>query len=153
MALIDKNMELCDAVALNTGGAGTYLIGSQLDLGAASHDLGVVTEDLYLVVSVDTAFDSSGGAATAQFTIASDDSASVSTTTASKHLITKAFTESEAVAGAVLLVTKLPYSEAERFERYIGVLQTTAGEAFTAGKVNVYFTATPPIWKPVPDGI
>lgn len=153
MAFLDKNLEFCDATALNTGGASTYLIGNQPNLGAAAQDLGAPMDDLYLVISVDTTFDSAGGAATAQFTLASDDSASVSTTTASKHLITKAFTEAEAVAGAILHVQRLPYSEVERYEQYLGILQTTAGEAFTAGKVNVYLTPTPPVWKSVPDAV
>lgn len=151
--ILDENLEICDATALNTGGAGTYLVGDQIDLGAAGQDLAIGADELFLVISVDTEFDSSGGAATAQFTLASDDSASISTTTASKHLITKAFTEGEATAGAILLVTRLPYSESERYERYLGVLQTTAGEAFTAGKVNIFLTATPPVWKPLPDAL
>jgi len=102
---------------------------------------------------VDTAAQSGTSAATAQFVLASDDSASVSTTTSSRHLVTKAFTVAEMTAGAVLYVGALPYSEVERYERYLGVLQITAGEAFTAGKVNAFLTNTPPVWKPVPDAV
>lgn len=151
--ILDERTELCDATALNTGGAGTYLIGDQIDLGAASEDLAIASDELYLVISVDTTFDSTGGAATAQFILASDDSASINTTTGSRHLLTKAFTEAEATAGTVLFVGRLPYSEAERYERYLGVLQVTAGEAFTAGKVNVFLTANPPVWKAMPDSL
>lgn len=150
---IDKTLEFCDATALNTGAAGTYLVGNQIDLGAANQDLAIPTDDLYLVISVDTAFDSTGGAATAQFVLASDDAAAINTSTGSRHLLTKPFTEAEAVAGAVLFVGRLPYSEAERYERYLGLLQITAGEAFTAGKVNAFLTNTPPVWKPVPDAV
>jgi len=150
---IDKTLEFCDATALNTGAAGTYLVGNQPDLGAANQDLALPTDPIYLVISVDTAAQSGTSAATAQFVLASDDSASVSTTTSSRHLVTKAFTVAEMTAGAVLYVGALPYSEVERYERYLGVLQITAGEAFTAGKVNAFLTNTPPVWKPVPDAV
>lgn len=151
--IIDSRAEMCDAVALNTGAAGTYLIGSQIDLGAAGSMGSANMDHCYLVITVDTAFDSSGGAATAQFVLASDDSASINTTTGSRHLITKAFTEGEATAGTVLYCGKLPYSGAEAYERYLGILQITAGEAFTAGKVNAFFTADPAAWTATPDAL
>ena len=50
--ILDKFGEFCDAVACNTGAAGTYLLGSQIDIGAV-RDVGN-GEELYLVISVDT---------------------------------------------------------------------------------------------------
>jgi len=58
--ILDKRTEFCDATALNTGAAGTYLIGDQIDLGVA-RDIGT-GEQLYLVITVDTPPTSAGAA-------------------------------------------------------------------------------------------
>ena len=150
--IIDSRAEFCDAIALNTGGAGTYLVGSQIDTGAADN-MGVDIEGAYLVITVDTAFTSSNSTATAQFVLASDDSASINTSTGSRHLVTKAFTVAEAAAGAVLYVGKLPYSGVEAYERYLGILQITGTEAFTAGKINAFITANPAAWAAKADAV
>jgi len=135
--ILDKRNEFCDAVALNTGAAGTYLLGDQIDLGVA-RDMGN-GEPMYLVITVDTLPTSAAGTATAQFTLASDDSASISTSTSTVHLLTKAFAISEMAAGKVLAAVALPM-EGVAYERYLGVLQTTGTQAFTAGKVNAFLT-------------
>ena len=132
--IIDARNEFCDAVALNTGGAGTYLVGSQIDLSVA-RDLGN-GEAPYLVITVDTLPTSANSTATAQFTLASDASASIATNgSASVHLVTKAFAISEMAAGTMLAAIKLPI-EGVAYERYLGILQTTGTEAFTAGKIT-----------------
>lgn len=142
--ILDKRNEFCDATALNTGAPGTYLIGDQIDLGTA-RDVGN-GEPLYLVITVDTQ-PTSGGNATAQFTLASDDSASIDTTgTASVHLQTKAFTIAEMAAGAVLAAIPLP-TEGVAYERYLGILQTTGTAAFTGGKINAFLTHDVAKWK------
>lgn len=142
--ILDKRNEFCDATALNTGVPGTYLIGDQIDLGAA-RDVGV-GEELYLVITVDTQ-PTSGGAATAQFTLASDDTASIATNgTASVHFQTKAFTIAEMTAGAVLAAVPLPI-EGVAYERFLGILQTTGTAAFTGGKINAFLTHDVAKWK------
>lgn len=142
--ILDKRTEFCDATALNTGAAGTYLIGDQIDLGTAR---GVGTgEELYLVITVDTQ-PTSAGAATAQFTLASDDTASIATNgTASVHFQTKAFTIAEMTAGAVLAAVALPI-EGVAYERFLGILQTTGTAAFTGGKINAFLTHDVAKWK------
>ena len=151
MAIVDKLGEFCDAVALNTGGAGTYLIGSQIDLGLAGRDVGN-GEPVYLVITVDTAIEAAG-AGTVTFKLASDDSASISTTTSTIHLQTSAIATSTTtdtttlVAGTVLFVGALPqHASGATYERYLGILQTTATQAITAGKINAYLTKEPPQW-------
>lgn len=135
--ILDKRNEFCDAVALNTGGAGTYLVGDQVDLGTA-RDVGN-GEPMYLVITVDT-LPTSGGSATAQFTLASDASASIATDgSASVHFQTKAFTIAQMAAGQVLAAVALPM-EGVAYERYLGVLQTTGTAAFTGGKINAFLT-------------
>lgn len=142
--ILDKRNEFCDATALNTGGAGTYLVGDQIDLGAA-RDIGN-GEPMYLVITVDT-LPTSAGAATAQFQLASDASASIATNgTASVHLETKAFAISEMAAGTVLAAIALPM-EGVAYERYLGLLQVTGTAAFTGGKINAFLTHDVAKWK------
>ena len=142
--ILDKRNEFCDAVALNTGAAGTYLLGDQIDLGVA-RDMGN-GEPMYLVITVDTLPTSAAGTATAQFTLASDDSASISTTTSTVHLLTKAFAISEMAAGQMLAAIALPM-EGVAYERYLGLLQTTGTQAFTGGKINAFLTHDVAKWK------
>lgn len=142
--IFSKRTEFCDATALNTGGAGTYLLGDQVDLGTA-RDVGN-GEPLYLVITVDT-LPTSGGSATARFTLASDDSASIATDgSATVHFQTKAFAISEMAAGQVLCAIALPM-EGVAYERYLGILQTTATAAFTGGKINAFLTHDVAKWK------
>jgi hypothetical protein len=149
--ILDERTEFADAVALNTGAAGTYLVGDQIDLGAVVRDIGV-GEPLYLVITVDT-LPTSGGSATAQFTLASDDSASIATNgTASVHFVTKAFAISEMAAGTVLAAVALPMAGVA-YERYLGILQTTGTAAFTGGKINAFLTKDVSRWKAYPDAI
>lgn len=140
--ILDSRNEFCDAVALNTGAAGTYLIGSQIDLGAGDKPIGA-GDELYLVATVDTTA-TSGGAATLQLKLASDDSAAISTSTATEHLVSKTFALASLVAGATLFCIKLPVGF--DYERYLGILQVTGTAAFTAGKINVFLTPTPARW-------
>jgi hypothetical protein len=147
--ILDKRTEFADAVALNTGAAGTYLIGDQIDLGLLGRDIGN-GEETYLVITVDTA-PTSGGSATAKFTLASDDTASIATSGASIHFETKAFTIAEMTAGTVLVAVPLPMGVA--YERYLGILQTTGTAAFTAGKINAFLTHDVARWKAYADAI
>lgn len=143
--ILDKRNEFCDATALNTGGAGTYLVGDQIDLSAA-RDMGN-GEPMYLVITVDTLPTSANSTATAQFTLASDDSASIATNgTATVHFQTKAFAISEMAAGNVLAAIALPM-EGVAYERYLGILQTTGTQAFTGGKINAFLTHDVAKWK------
>jgi hypothetical protein len=142
--IMDSRLEFADAVALNTGAAGTYLIGSQVDLGAD----GVNDVDgLYLVVNVDTAA-TSGGSATLQISLASDDTASISTTTSTIHYTSPAIPVASLTAGYFVCKVELPKGT---YERYLGILQVTGTAAFTAGKVNAFLTNDPYTWKSFAD--
>lgn len=143
--ILDERNEFADATALNTGGAGSYLIGDQIDLSVA-RDIGT-GEPVYLVITVDTLPTSVNSTATAQFTLASDASAAIATDgSASVHFQTKAFAISEMAAGTVLAAVALPM-EGVAYERYLGILQTTAVQAFTGGKVNAFLTRDVGRWK------
>lgn len=142
--ILDKRNAFCDATALNTGAPGTYQIGDLIDLGTA-RDVGT-GEPLYLVITVDTP-PTSGGAATAQFTLASDNSVNLATSgTTIVHFQTKAFTIAEMTAGKVLAAVPLPL-EGVAYKRFLGILQTTGTAAFTGGKINAFLTPDVANWK------
>ena len=142
--ILDKRNEFCDATALNTGAAGTYLLADQIDLGTA-RDIGN-GQPVYLVITVDTLPTSAAGTATAQFSLASDATAAISTSTSTVHLLTKAFAISEMAAGQVLAAIALPM-EGVAYEQFLGILQTTGTQAFTGGKVNAFLTNDVAKWK------
>lgn len=154
--ILDKLNEFCDATALNTGGAATYLIGDQIDLAGMTtagtvFDPGISPDGLWLVLQVDTAITTAGSAGTVAFSLASDASASIATNgTASVHFTTKSYTTGSTAipAGTVLACVKLP---SDSYERYLGILQTTGTTALNAGKINAFLTQTPAKWRALAD--
>ena len=146
--LIDRYNQFCDNVALNTGAAGTYLIGDQIPLGAA-RDLGNTDRPLYLVAMVSLTA-TSGGSATLQLKLASDDSAAISTSTATDHLVSPVFPVAQLTRGRVLMVAPLPM-EGNRYETFLGILQVTGTAAFTAGRITAFLTDAPQAWKALAD--
>ena len=148
--ILDERNEFCDATALNTGAAASYLIGDVIDLGATPANMGV-GEDLYLVIQVDTTVDSAAEALTLQFHLASDAQAAIAVDgTATYHFSTGVIAEATLVAGYQIAAVKLP---AGTYERYLGILQTTAVEAVTAGKVNAFLTRDINAFKAYPNAI
>lgn len=152
MAILDERNEFCDAQALNTGAAGTYNIGDQIDLGVAGRGIGEPGDNLYLVLQVATGI-TAGSAGTVQFSLVSDDGATPATNgTQSIHLQTRAFVTGTGTGtttlrpGTVLGVFSVPI-EGVVYERYLGVQQVTGTAAITAGAVDAFLTPTPPAWK------
>jgi hypothetical protein len=134
--ILDERTEFCDATALNTGAAASYLIGDVIDLQGTSIDIGM-SADLWCVIQVDTTA-TSGGSATGAFHLASDAQAAIAVDgTATYHFSTAAIAVATLVAGYTIAAFKLPSGN---YERYLGILQTTAVAAFTAGKVNAFLT-------------
>lgn len=149
--ILDALGEFCDATSLNTGGAASYLIGNVIDLGSAPtlKDVGI-GEDLFCVINVDTAA-TSGGSATGQFHLASDAQAAIATDgTATYHFSTSAIAVATLVAGYTIAAFKMPSGN---YERYLGILQTTAVAAFTAGKVNAFLTHDIARWIALPNAV
>jgi len=139
--ILDERTEFCDATALNTGAAGSYLIGDVVDLGVA-RDLGGDQAE-YLVITVDTTA-TSGGSATGQFNLVTDDNSSLSSPTVLAS--SRAVPVASMTAGSVLFAIQLP-QEGTAYERYIGIQQVTGTAAFTAGKVNAFITPDVARWK------
>lgn len=155
---LDERLEFADATALNTGAAGTYNIGDVFDTHGPTvgHGSGLnVTRDLgadgelYLVIRVATAA-TSGGAATGQFRLVSDDTATPSTTTATVHYTSAAIAVASLTAGATVAVVRLPSGS---YERYVGIQQITGTAAFTAGAIDAFLTNDPAIWRAYADNV
>jgi hypothetical protein len=147
--ILDKLTTFCSATALNTGAAGTYLLGDVIDLKASGLNLGV-GDPLWLVIQVTTAA-TSAGSATATFKLASDAQAAIATDgSASVHIVSDTIAVANLTAGKAVLAVALPRG---RYERYLGLLQVTGTAAFTAGAINAFLTFDPPDWAAYPDAI
>ncbi len=146
--ILDERLEFCDATSLNTGVAASYLVGDVIDLQVA-RDIGN-GQTTYLVIQIDTA-PTSGGAATASFSLASDAQAAIAVDgTQTTHMTTGAKTIAQMTAGTQFVLPLA--SEGSVYERYVGILQTTAVAAFTAGKINAFITLDhPAVWKSYAD--
>jgi isocitrate dehydrogenase kinase/phosphatase len=147
--ILDERGEFADATALNTGAAGSYLIGDVIDLGNAYGFNGQNINDVdgvYLVIQVDTAA-TSGGSATVVFTLASDAQAAIATDgSATVHWASGAIPVATLIAGYTVIQVALPKG-IPNYERYLGILQTTAVAALTAGKINAFLTNQPANWR------
>tara|TARA_R110000796_G_scaffold9078_3_gene31202 strand:- start:4065 stop:4535 length:471 start_codon:yes stop_codon:yes gene_type:complete len=149
--ILDKRSEFCDATALSTGGAGTYLLGNQVDLGVA-RDIGN-GQPVYLVITVATGIEVASSTGTVQFTLASDATAAVATDgSATVHVVSPAFATSATTdtttlkAGTVLFAIPLPL-EGNAYEKFLGVLQTTGSTAISAGAIDASITLDVQAWK------
>lgn len=148
--ILDELMEFCDATALNTGAAASYLIGDVVDLGATARNIGV-GRPVYLVIQVDTTV-TSGGSGTYGFSLCSDAQAAIAVDgTASYHYSTPQIAKATLIAGYVVAVVAL--SEGIMYERYLGIVQTTAVAAATAGKVNAFLTYDAANWRSYPNPV
>ena len=140
--ILDERTEFCDAVAVNTGVVGTYLLGDQVDLGKANN-VGTGDYDEF-VITVDTT--ATGGASTAEFQLVSDAQAAIAVDgSATVHWTSGPIPVAQLVAGATLARVKLP--KGFNYERYLGVLQKTGVAAFTAGKINAFITPASAGWN------
>ena len=146
--ILDKLNEFCDATALNTGAADNYALGSSVDTGVA-RDLGN-GQPVYLVLTVDTAVDSSGDGVTLEFQLRSDAGSSVDPDSGTLHFSSGAIAQASLTQGASF-VWALPV-EGLAYERYLGLTQVTAVEAVTAGAVSAFLTMDPHGWRAYPEG-
>ena len=147
--IIDSRLEFCDATALSTAATGLALIGSQIPLGNA-RDIGNQNA-LHLVITVDTQV-TSGGAATVEFQLVSDASAAIAVDgTATVHAKSAAIPKATLAPGYQIVIPVPP--ELPAYEPFLGILQNVGVAALTAGKINAFLTADPPVNKAYPDAI
>lgn len=147
--IFDRLNTFCLATALNTGGAGSYLLGDQIDLQDL-RDVGL--DELWLNILMETTA-TSGGSATGSFSLVSDDAAAINVSTGTYHITSPVFAVAAMTAGTMLLQTRLPLGAGKPYERYLGIVQTTAVAAFTAGKISAFLTREPSSWKAYPNAI
>lgn len=146
--ITDKLTTFALATAMNTGVAGSYLVGDVIDLGTA-RDIGQATP-LWLVIQIDTAA-TSGGSATASFSLCSDAQAAIAVDgSQTTHITSPVFAVAALTAGKSVLKAVIPL-EGNVYERYLGIVQTTAVAAFTAGKIDAFLTPDPSAWKAYAD--
>lgn len=152
--ILDERAEFLDSTALNTGAAGTYLIGDVYDTGIAGttlqpNDLGV-NGSLWFVAMVDVAA-TSGGSATLTLKLASDAQAAIATDgSATEHIVSATIAVASLTAGRRIIAQRLPSGT---YERYLGVLQVTATAAFTAGQISAFLTADVSRWLAYADAV
>jgi len=150
--IMDKRTEFCDGTALNTGAAGGYLIGNQIDMGQTVPGDPARAHNMWLVVQVDTAVDSAGDGVTVAFELRSDAAAAINADTGTLHFSSGAIAQASLTAGAQF-AWQLPI-EGNVYERYLGLVQRTAVEAVTAGAVSAFLTMDPPTTiKSYPDAV
>jgi hypothetical protein len=145
--ILDDRTEFCDATAVNTGGAGNYTLGDQIDLGASQRrDLGG-DQALYCVVSVATGLVGTSGNIT--FQVVSADDAAL-TTNPTVHVQSAAFSTTAGSAtttlapGTVLMSVQLPR---DFYRRYVGIRQVTAVAATSAGAIDAFLTQDVAAWR------
>lgn len=149
--ILDERNEFCDSTALNTGAAGTYTLGDQIDLQKV-RDLGG-DKALYLVVQVDTGINAAG-AGTVQFKLTSADDAALTTNPVDHVMGTAHVTSTTSgnaggalAAGKRLLAVQLPIEGDTPYKRYLGVRQVTGAQAITAGAISAFLTPDVANWK------
>ena len=149
---IDERAEFCDATATQGAAGSTALVGDVMDL-SVNRDIGQ-GHPMYLVIQVTTAF---SGGTSAQFTLASDSSATIAVDgNQTNHWQSDVFTTAQLTAGFTFGFA-LPFGDTARgedtagYERYLGILVTDVGTN-TAGAINAFLTPDPYGWTAYPDG-
>ncbi len=149
MAILDSTLEFCDAVSV-AAAAGTTLIGNQINTSVV-RDVGRGPVALYLNVTVDTAIITGGSAGTFRLKLASDDSASISTTTSTVHLQTGEYVTDDTPtipAGSILFSGPIPSGifRDNDYEQYLGILLVVTTTTITEGKINAWLSLDPIGW-------
>jgi hypothetical protein len=144
--ILDKRTEFASALALNTGAPATFNIGDVLDLGSA-RDIGN-GEDLWWYFRMITAA-TSGGAATLNAQLVTDDNAGMASPTVIADSGALALTS--LTAGSVVMLIAVPLIRVP--ERYLGIRQITGTAAFTGGTFSSGLVLDPVKWLAIADGV
>lgn len=140
--ILDYHLKLSDAQAITASAAST----SYIDTTVAGM---AVDDELYLVASVNTAFDSQNDTATLTIAIQADnDEAFGSATTL---YTSPAFTVAALVAGFQAIKIRMPIATqaaagtTATAERYLRAYYTVGTENFNAGKLDLFLVRSPDI--------
>lgn len=152
MPMMDRFSTFCDATALPTGAPASFNVGTTLDLGKADPgDISQGGQTIYLVVEVTTTA-TSGGSATMAVRLASDDSSTLNTSTATIHFQSDYFPVATMTEDTVLVCIPLPNEGVAKYEQYLGIQVAVNAAALTAGAINAYLTHNPPKFEAFADG-
>lgn len=144
--LIDSLMSPARKLAFNTGAAGNYDFGPAIDLDVARNN-GVFPGNTFepgFALTITTAA-TSGGAATANFQLLTDDNAAMSSPVVLAEFGVKALADLALGKQYYLLMP-----DSNLFERYIRFRQVTGVAAFTAGAASLEFVANRRNWRAYP---
>lgn len=144
----DNRSTFADAVALNTGAAGSYIIGDVYDASVTGRDLGAGEPSLFLVLRVDTTA-TSGGSATLQLNLVTSDNSDLSSATVVSSS-GSAIAVATLVANYVIAIIPVPPAS---YKRYLGIQQVTGTAAFTAGKIDAFLVEDASVQRYYPDAI
>ncbi len=148
---MDERAEFCDATSTSAAAGSTALVGDVMDL-TSNRDIGQ-GHPMYLVIQVTTAFT---GGTSAQFVLASDSGAAISTDgSETRHWSSDVFTAAQLTAGFSFGFA-LPFGDTAQgedtagYERYLGILVVDVGT--NTGSINAFLTPDPSGWTSYPDG-
>lgn len=150
--IIDKSAQFANAVALNTSGTGYFNHGDVINLQNL-RDIGRGRLSLYLVILVTTAV-TSAGAATVQFTLASDVQQPLRTDGVSEniHFQTAAIPKATLVATYQLAIPiplqniNLSGAANPAYAQYVGLQINVGTAALTAGNATAALVTDPDSW-------
>jgi hypothetical protein len=162
--LMDERNEFADDVSV-AAAAGTALIGDVIDLDPCSISPNTTVDiegsEMYLVLQTGSEEVITGGAAgTLQFSLVSDALATLGggvVANCTVHYQTPALVTDDSAAndskfnvGGLIAAIKLPSGS---YERYLGILATTATTTTTAGKINAFLTHDPALYRAYADNV
>jgi len=127
---VDKQLEFSDAQAITGDAAST----NHLDLQKAGS---WAEKDAWLVVKVNTTFDSALDTGTLTLKVETDDDSEFGTATA--IYTSAAHAQAALVAGATLLQMRV--SDIGALKRYLRLYYDNGTEVFTAGKIDAFITS------------
>lgn len=141
---VDAQNLFSDAQSVTTGSENGVLSTNVIDLGVA-RDLGA-GEDIYVVVSIDTAMTSSGSDDTLLVELVTDAYAALNSPT----LVQEIGIFPAVSAAGTQLIAKLAPSSA--YERYLGLRYTAATGPLTAGAFTAFLTKDIERYRSYPNG-
>lgn len=124
---------------------GTAIIGDQIDMKAGATGSVFTAGWLFITAAEDI---TAAGNGTLTFALVSDAQIPIATDgSATEHIECDAVETSTTpiLAGTLLACVRIPDGE---YERYAGLMLTTAGAVLTEGEVNAFLTDNPPYWRP-----
>lgn len=162
--ILDERNELADDASV-AAAAGTTVIGDVIDTDPATTSPNTTVDlegsDMYLVIQTGSEEIITGGSAgTLQFFLVSDALATLGSATVAnctEHWRSAALVTDDSAAndakfniGGLIACFKLPSGS---YEKYLGVLATVATTTITAGKVNIFLTSDPALYRAYADNV